>query len=430
MSGQFNFSDFLDEQDSWEEIWDKGESIASNIKSILKQSVILPNTWSYDLITAYLLFPSALAKQCPILFLYGKSGSGKSTIGKLASKLYDVSISAPDNTAAAIRNEIHLRKFPYNDGIEENSILIWDDIDPAVFYNNPVIYRILKVGYDRSTGFIQIASQGGENLTFGVFLPKITCSITALHTIPEFSELARRMLIIPTKKWEEFTKEEQEANNKDGQFNINEKLNIDDFNWYGIEKLIYEFWRNPSRCKSYIYLRKKLKRHSEGLTGSRWTISVDLLATGLATEVWLSIDEAINCIKKYWQWFKGTCEVFSLTQEDNIIHKCWLIYGKKDEAFKSPLLAVTYGMSGHYSVIDPTKKWIICSFGQSLMAWVYAYLLLELQLVPNRQEPGWFNEYLFKANRIVRYLYEFKLIDLGQIEREMCQWNIRGKIIS
>jgi energy-coupling factor transporter ATP-binding protein EcfA2 len=161
--------------------------------------------------------PSALCRVVPYLFLHGQSGSGKSTIAKIASYLHGISINSSSDTFAGIRNSLNDRrnsaieiasddpKYPsvYR-VVERNTCMVWDDIDSSVFSNSPDLYRLFKFGYDRSTDKITLSSKEvGENLEFRCFCPKVFSSISPLHLNDRFKELKRRLIVIPCKRIEE-----------------------------------------------------------------------------------------------------------------------------------------------------------------------------------------------------------------------------------
>ena len=113
--------------------------------------------------------------------------AGKTTLAKFISYLWGVPICTSSDTYASIRNQLHKIKyqdvevetnnpeFPnYYKRVETNKGMVWDDIDTQVFINKPDLYRLFKVGYDRSTDKISISSDvKGTNLEFRCFCPKV-----------------------------------------------------------------------------------------------------------------------------------------------------------------------------------------------------------------------------------------------------------------
>ncbi len=87
---------------SWEELYDRDKLLSHNLLELLKKTVWLPlGDLAYELVTAYILIPSALARVCPILFLNGARGTGKSTLGFLASKVHGVHVHTSADTFPA-----------------------------------------------------------------------------------------------------------------------------------------------------------------------------------------------------------------------------------------------------------------------------------------------------------------------------------------
>ena len=200
-------------RDTWRDIYDDSLSLPANLLRILKKTIYLPEDF-YDLVATYFLLPSALCRVVPYLFLHGQSGSGKSTVAKVASYLHGIDINSSSDTFAGIRNSLNRRrwgqvevpsgdpKYPsYYKEVELNTCMVWDDVDSAVFTNNPDLYRLFKFGYDRSTDKIILSSgETGINLEFRCFCPKIFSSISPLHLDDRFKELRRRLIVIPCKR--------------------------------------------------------------------------------------------------------------------------------------------------------------------------------------------------------------------------------------
>ena len=181
---------------TWESLYNPSLTYPQNLLSIFKGSIFLPEDF-YNIITVYALVPSALAQKVPYLFLYGVSGSGKSTVGKLIAYIHGITITSSETTYAAIRNSLRDRKtktilvesddpkFPgsYGKVIEANTCMVWEDINSKTFASRPEIYNMFKFVYDKSCDTIQISSEKiGNNETFRCFCPKIFSSIDPIHT--------------------------------------------------------------------------------------------------------------------------------------------------------------------------------------------------------------------------------------------------------
>ncbi len=293
--------------DSWSDYYDRDLTLADNLLRLLKQFVVLPKDF-YDIVVAYILIPSALAKVVPYLFLCGQSGSGKTTIGKFTAKVHGVPINTSSDTFAGIRNSLKDRKYqqveipspePHLPSLwkteETNTIMVWDDIDPHIFHLKPDIYRLFKVGYDRSTDKITISSEKtGENLTFRCFCPKIFSSVSPIHLDDSLKELRRRLIVIPCQRLD--------ANGH--------LLDIDSINWNGFSSLFADYW-NLELAEVYLITRNTLAKSNLGLTANQRAISLDLLATGITTGIWSDETVGIAKLQEYFAWFKSEIDQYS-----------------------------------------------------------------------------------------------------------------------
>ena len=289
--------------------------------------VFLPDDY-YDIIAAYMLIPSALAKVVPYLFLYGQSGTGKSTLGKLISYFWGVPINTSGDTYASIRNSLNDRKYqdieiPSKDPsfpsiykkVEVNTGMVWDDIDSSVVLNTPYFFRMLKVGYDSSTDKISISSDiKGENLEFRCFSLKVFSSISPIHLEDSLKELQRRLIVIPFKRIEDVSDERlaQLGTTKDTW--PKHLLNINAFDWKGFSSLFTNFW-NRELAEVYLLNRKTLMNTLTGLSSKERAISLDLLSAGIASGIWKDEIQGVARLKNYFDWFEREINQFSGTSK-------------------------------------------------------------------------------------------------------------------
>lgn len=314
-SGFLDYSQFVSESaEPWQDIYDNSLPLSQNLISILRQSVLLPRAnIQVPIAVAYMLIPSALAKVVPILFSHGQAGTGKSTVGFLAAQVHGITLCTSGDTFASIRNFLSAQKwvFPDSQRGERNCMLVWDDIDEQLFATKPDIYRMLKVGYDKSSDIIRIAGANGENLEFRVFSPKITSSIQGLHNHPKYPEIQRRCLVLKHKKLELFSLGERIEAGLDDDFSFSDQLNLKAIDWEGFDWKFRELWTNVENCKRYAEIRKKLTSRGkksfklgEHVNSDKWTISVDLCCAGIVSGVWSDINEGVEAISAYWKWHK------------------------------------------------------------------------------------------------------------------------------
>jgi hypothetical protein len=307
---------------TWRELYDDSSPLSWNLLNILKCTILLPHDF-YDIIATYFLLPSALCSTIPYLFLYGQSGSGKSTVAKIASYLHGCTINSSSDTFAGIRNDLQSRRIGWTDAtannedgsersyrksVERNICMVWDDVDSSVFANSPDLYRLFKFGNNRSTDKIILSSKEiGENLEFHCFCPKIFSSISPLHLDDRFRELRRRLIVIPCRRVEELADERKaELNIEDGNWQRN-LLDLDAWDWKGFNQVFEDYW-DIELASAFITTRRAFSQTAKGLSSQQRSISLDLLACGITSGVWTDEQTALERLKTYWKWYKAETE--------------------------------------------------------------------------------------------------------------------------
>ena len=323
----FDYSQLLNADNTdyfttWKDIYDDSKSLPDNFLGFLTRSVYLPLN-HYKIVAAYAFIPSALASVVPYLFLWGVSGSGKSTVGKLIANLHGIDINSSSDTFAGIRNSLNDRRkgwisvpsndpsFPngVNKEVEVNTCMVWDDIDPSVFLSKGDIYRLFKFGYDKSSDKIEVSSEvTGENHVFHCFCPKTFSSISPLHLHEQLKELRRRLIVIPTKRIEDLSDARKTELGILGGMWQESLLDISNIKWKGFSDLFEQFW-TLEMAKGYLAGKKALMGYIKGLNSQERAICVDLIATGVTCGIWSDEDEAIADVKEYWSWFKGEVKI-------------------------------------------------------------------------------------------------------------------------
>jgi hypothetical protein len=313
---------YAEELEHWSNYWDGSLSLYQNAHNLTQQCVVLPHAAiQMPVAVTYMLIPSKWAKVLPILFSWGDKGTGKSTFAILAAKLHgQAQVFSAADTFASIRNSLDLQRWidPEEKEYEKDgSILCWDNIHTGTLERDPKIFQMLLFGYNRASEVIQIATPDGSNRKYYVFSPKVMSSVDAIHLNPAFTELHRRLLVIRHKQFEKFTAEEK-LGVEEGFSIATDRLEIDSIDWSGIEDEFFSFWSNPDHCRMYARYRTQLTRKGkksfkvpETFTGEKWTISIDLICTGLLVGTWATIPQAIAEMGLYWQWFNVSCAVQS-----------------------------------------------------------------------------------------------------------------------
>ncbi len=303
---------YANELDKWSLFWVEDDSIFRNIQRLVATSVFLPQPHLLNPIVAtYILMPSKWARVAGILFSFGDQGSGKSVIATLANLVHGIRHTfSPTDTFASIRNSLDTMRWidPVDKNFEkEGSILCWDNIHIQTLKEDKRIYQLLLFGYNRSTDKIQIAGADGTNKQFHVFSPKIISSIEPIHLHHEFAELRRRLIVVPHKKWEKFTSEER-SHYEGLDINV-DRLDLDSISWKGIESRYYTFWNDENNCRLYAGYRAMLTRKGKKgfsipkvIDGEKWSITIDLIATGLVVGTWSDVQAAVDFMAEYWTY--------------------------------------------------------------------------------------------------------------------------------
>lgn len=294
------------------DFWDDNLTLYQNSYNICRQAVVIPNaSILMPIAVTYCLIPSKWAKVLPILFSHGEQGTGKTTFAKFASEVHGTKLATPNSTFTSLRNALDAMRWidPEDKQFErDGAILCWDNLHTSTLLDDPKVYQLLLCGYDRSSEVIEIAAMGGVNQSFHVFCPKILSSIDALHANPNFLELHRRLIVIKHKKYESFLNHEKEEIEDD--FNIaTDRLDMESVSWDGLPETYLGFWNDRSNCLEYVNYRSRLTKKGKkpfvlpaSISGSQWTISIDLICTGLVVGTWDDIQEAVDAMAAYWEW--------------------------------------------------------------------------------------------------------------------------------
>jgi hypothetical protein len=305
----YDYSTFLKDEESLNQIvpWQSlcrnhsagiGAILIDVLPHFVDYSHLAISSTVYRVLAAYITVPSAICSSLPILFCHGRSGTGKSQLGKLVAKLWNVRILSPADTFASIRNELETSKqgmveIPREGSdltdikrVERHCFMVWDDIDPSILTVKPDIFRLLKVGCDRSTSIMSVSStEAGKNLEFNCFAPKMFSSVSPLFNLKEFQELNRRMLIVPHKQ----TSFQSE--------------HLEDYDLKELGKEIRKFWDYEAAKNLYLEKRKYRQRvkSSTRIPASSIFLLGDLIAAGVASGVWSSVDIAIKDMELFFQ---------------------------------------------------------------------------------------------------------------------------------
>lgn len=289
--------------ESYKTLWDYDLNFAENTRNILEQLVILPQkSLQLPVLLSTLLAPTPMCNVLPIIFCVGEAGSGKSTIGIFFSLVYGCSVINASSSPASIRNLCQQLRFGTGED-EKPYLLIWDDIKSSVFLDQPVIYSIFRSGYERKSDLVTIAGQDGVNMEYRVFGGRLTSSIEPIFNHWKLSELQRRTFPVIFKRFKDFSQEERlEAGIDDDLFDVEDKLDLNDYDWDGLHTEYLNFWRDEERLLLMSATRTKLsktKRLKDKLKGC-YILSRDPIGCGVAMGLF-SLDEGVEIFSTYYE---------------------------------------------------------------------------------------------------------------------------------
>jgi hypothetical protein len=287
------------------DLWNDAKSFAENVQDIFEQSIAIPyKSIQLPIFISYACLPSALSTVCPILFMQGQEGSGKSLASILMAGIFNQEILSSATTFAAIRNCTQSKRWlsPENQDGERNYATIFDNVNLGTFKNEQM-YTYFLNGYNRKTDSIQISKGDGTNMTFKVFGPKICSSIHPLYCQPAMSEIARRMIVL------KFARLERMSDEDIGNFDIYDRLEIESLNLMQLHLKHHALWQgenatNFCEIKKTITGRHKLYKVPRTINSAQWALCPDLICAGVIAGLWRDPKDGIDAFEQYWLWNK------------------------------------------------------------------------------------------------------------------------------
>ncbi|MEM1971144.1 MAG: AAA family ATPase [Candidatus Anstonellales archaeon] len=243
-----------------------------------------------EVIATYSLLPHLWVETVPTLFLYGKSGTGKSTAIRLISKLRNAkAFSATNSTMTGLRNYINRHHK------QQGNCLLIDNLS-ARFIERQSIYNFLLTGYDKKASTIVISNTTrGEIMEFDTFCPKVLSSVYGLHIEPRHVELHRRLIIIDFEK-----------------LSVPQLKQID---LEGVHEICNSFWKSINQ-NAYLVLKNKISSYledfKEEFTNDTKELFLDLMTTSFASGLFKTIDDTVSYYLDYIYNY--------LKQQKNILH--------------------------------------------------------------------------------------------------------------
>jgi hypothetical protein len=254
----------------------KGSTIGENTVRALQSTTIGLGPWEYNILASATIANSILCNVLPIIQLIGEAGSGKSQVLIAISEISGQTLISGQSTGASLKN--HINNIRWSDrqifAREKRCLLLVDNLNEQTFDKEEYLASFLN-GYNRRTDRTYISNGKGENIQFRTFCLKIYTTIWE----PKSTELKRRTITIHTKR----------------SSNLDKVLDIDDIDWASLRIACTFFWQMESNWVAFNDSRAALRKAIKpGLSKEIWTLLYDLLATGVCTGVWRTVDDAIN----------------------------------------------------------------------------------------------------------------------------------------
>lgn len=288
------------------DLYDENLTIGQNLLELLSESIRFTNRRLYEpIVAAYLLLPSALCDTLPYLACIGHAGSGKSSVGFIASGLHGTNTLQGNSTFASLRNWVSKNSF-YDEGNNQlkNCMLVWDDIT-GYFLKDIKMYSFLKSGYSLKSSMCSIAIDKGEILTFHTFCPKVLSSIDKFYLKTEFTEICRRLIIIPTEKLDNMGEQSLgQYAEKDATIPL---INLKGCNLKPYKDALHQFWQTETNCRQFyatatqLRSRKKPIKVPKGIQSTDWELIPDLLACGYVNGIW-QLQDGCDLLCEYFTY--------------------------------------------------------------------------------------------------------------------------------
>ncbi len=341
MEGYLNPAEFYaDTLESWEDLWDKSKSLYDNLRSIISDTVFLPDRdIQLPVAISYIFTSQKWAKVLPLMLCYGREGTGKSTLTKFASLIRKAEILGQSSTFASIRNELNRSRWIDEEGAIERdgASLLFDNVYASTFTLNPSLLSLILSGYDRSSDKLMIASTMGENIIFRTFSSKVISSVEPLWLDARLKELSRRLIVIRHQRLEDLASEYESFENR---------LDLDSVSWEGIEKLYLDFWMSRAVVEVYVKTRKQLTKRGkksftipDTLPSEKWAISVDVICTGICLGAWGGVQEAVNHLGRFFE-----LQTEKLATSESAILTFLRLYIEREESRHAEYVAMATGI--------------------------------------------------------------------------------------
>lgn len=314
-----------DNKTDWREIYDRNLSPYEATYRLIGGCVALPEYQTQLPNLAIHVWTNVKwAQVLPILFCFGREGSGKSNTARICGYLHNATLfNGKTATFSSMRN--HLTKKKYLDEMCEmeadGACLLYDNCMIDTFTGDADKLQLMLAGYNKATDRCAIAVPGaGENMEFRTAATRIIGSVEPIHAAYELRELRRRMTYSFHETLDYLPRKSTDFYDSMGAYDI------DTVNWDGFDDVYHGFWGNRANCLTYAQYLKRLRR-PKAIESRQWEYCKYLIATGLAIGAWSEPSEAYRYYEGYFEFVsskiehsEGTLEVYVRDFLDSLDH--------------------------------------------------------------------------------------------------------------
>ncbi|MEO1351053.1 MAG: hypothetical protein AAFW84_19975 [Cyanobacteria bacterium J06635_15] len=303
-------------QQNWRDVYDSSVSRYEATYRLLGGCVALPEYQTQlPNLVVHLWTNVKWSQVLPILFCYGREGSGKSTALRVCSALHDSELfNGEVSTFASMRNHLMQKKY-IDESMEfeaDGACLLYDNCGVDTFAKDADKLNLMLGGYNKATDSCSIAIPGaGENMVFRTAATRIISSVEPIHAAYQLREFRRRMTYCFHETLDYLPQESIDFYEACGAHDI------DTINWSGFDDVYHNFWGNKANCMVYAQHLKRMRR-PKAIESRQWEYTKYLIATGLAIGAWSDTTEAYRYYEGYFEYVKastssseGTLEVYA-----------------------------------------------------------------------------------------------------------------------
>ena len=244
------------------DFYDPGLPLIENVAKAFERSVLLPKPEiQLPILAAFTCLPTALLKISPMLCVVGRSGSGKSQIGKIIAAINGTEPIGSNSTFASIKNII--KEISTLDDMGEfkapNYCLVFDDAK-VDFVEDADRFALMRYGYDKKTSVITIAGPvPGSVLRFETFCPKVFSTTETFIFEAQYAELRRRCLLVRTEK------------QSDNPL-VDDLVPPEEMEYRTLRRALRHYWSVLHNCEHFMGVHAGMRRSRAMFSTDQWTI--------------------------------------------------------------------------------------------------------------------------------------------------------------